>query len=184
MVRLFSAIDLPAHVRTELDQRLAEVRAGTDELTWIPPERWHITLGFYGDREHADRRGAWFRRRAAALAPAHVRLRAAGQFPGVLWIGVNPRDRAQAALLNRLAGELAPDPAQATDLAFVPHVTIARWKRGKIGNEVAMNVVRALDGYRGQWWSTDEVVLFRSDSTPDGPVYTPLDRVPLASKRR
>ena len=184
MVRLFSAIDLPADVRTELDQRLADVRAATPELTWIPPERWHITLGFYGDREHADRRGAWFRRRAVALAPAQVRLRAAGQFPGVLWIGVNPQDRAHAVALNRLAGELAPDPTQSTQLAFVPHVTIARWKRGKIGNEVATSVVQAMDGYRGAWWSTDEVVLFRSDSTPGGPVYTALDRVALAKRVR
>lgn len=184
MVRLFSAIELPAEVRAELDDRVSDIRAETGDLSWIPPDRWHITLGFYGDREHADRRSAWFRRRAATLRPSRVRLRAAGRFPGVLWIGVNPLDGENASALRTLAGALTADPAQQVDrFSFVPHVTVARWKRGPAGNESATRAAQALDGYRGRWWLTDEVVLFRSDLTSDGPVYTPLDRVALSSKQ-
>jgi 2'-5' RNA ligase len=178
MVRLFSAIELPSPVRAELADRLAAVRAATPELRWIPPERWHITLGFYGDREHADRRAAWFRAHARALRPSRVRLRAAGRFPGVLWVGVNALDGDNAATLRELAGTLADQ--QLDQLAFVPHVTVARWKRGPEGNEVATRAAAALDGYRGQWWLTSEVVLYRSDLTADGPVYTALDRVVLS----
>lgn len=178
MVRLFSAIDLPGAVRDELADRLGAVRDNTPGLRWIPPERWHITLGFYGDREHADRRGAWFRQRAARLRPSRVRLRAAGQFPGVLWVGVNALDGEHAATLRDVARTLADQ--QLDQLAFVPHVTVARWKRGPAGNELATAAAAALDGYRGQWWLTSEVVLFRSDQTADGPVYTALDRVPLS----
>jgi 2'-5' RNA ligase len=178
MVRLFSAIELPNGVRDELADRLSGVRSHHTALSWIPQDRWHITLGFYGDREHADRRGAWFRRRAATLRPSKVRLRAAGRFPGVLWIGVAALDGDNAATLRTLAGTLADQ--QVDDMAFVPHVTVARWKRGPAGNAVASAAVAALDGYRGQWWSTSEVALFRSDLTPDGPVYTALDRVALS----
>jgi 2'-5' RNA ligase len=178
MARLFSAIELPDDVRAELVDRLAGVRASIPDLTWAPPERWHITLGFYGDREHVDRRSAWFRERATTLAPSRVRLRAAGQFPGVLWIGVNAQDGEHAATLRALARALADQ--QVDQLAFVPHVTVARWKRGRAGGEVAARAVAALDGYRGRWWLTNEVVLFRSDLTPEGPVYTALDRVALS----
>jgi 2'-5' RNA ligase len=177
MVRLFSAIELPDPVREELADRLASVRSSTSDLRWIPPERWHITLGFYGDREHADRRGAWFRDRATSLRPSRVRLRAAGLFPGVLWMGVHALDGDNAAALRRLAGTLGE---QTDELAFVPHVTVARWRRGRPGNEVAARVAAALDGYRGQWWLTSEVALFRSDPAPDGPVHTALDRVVLS----
>lgn len=76
MVRLFSAIELP---RGELVAALRELRATDTELRWIPPERWHLTLGFYGDREHIDRRGAWVRRQARGLAPVRLRLRGAGR---------------------------------------------------------------------------------------------------------
>ncbi len=178
MVRLFSAIELPAPVRDELADRLTAVRSASPDLRWLPPERWHITLGFYGDREHPDRRGAWFRERARSLRPSRVRLRAAGRFPGVLWIGVNALDGDNAAALRRLAGMLGDEHLD--QLAFVPHVTVARWKRGRAGNEAATRAAAALDGYRGQWWLTSEVVLFRSDPTPDGPVYTALDRVALS----
>lgn len=178
MPRLFSAIELPDDVRAELADRLAGVRAAAPELKWTPPERWHITLGFYGDREHADRRSAWFRERASSLAPSKVRLRAAGRFPGVLWIGVNALDGEHAATLRTLVRAL--DDQQVDQLSFVPHVTVARWKRGRVTGEVAARAIAALDGYRGRWWLTNEVVLFRSDLTPDGPVYTALDRVALS----
>ena len=182
MARLFSAIELPTEVREELADRLAGVRAAEPDLSWVPPQRWHITLGFYGDREHVDRRGAWFRERAATLAPSRVRLRGAGRFPGVLWIGVNALDGEHAATLRALAHTLADQ--QVDQLAFVPHVTVARWKRGHAGSEVATRAAAALDGYRGRWWLTDEVVLFRSDPTPGGPVYTALDRVALPGAPR
>jgi RNA 2',3'-cyclic 3'-phosphodiesterase len=178
MVRLFSAIELPDDVRAELADRLAAVRAAAPDLTWTPPERWHITLGFYGDREHPDRRGAWFRDRAVTQRPFRVRLRAAGRFPGVLWIGVNALDGEHAAALRSLAGALTDQ--QVDQLAFVPHVTVARWRRGRVGNEAAAQAAAAFDGYRGRWWLSDEVVLFRSDLTQDGPVYTALDRVTLS----
>jgi 2'-5' RNA ligase len=178
MTRLFSAIELPGEVSDELADRLGGAKAVAPQLTWTPPDRWHITLGFYGDREHADRRTAWFREQAAGLREFRVRLRAAGRFPGVLWIGVNALDSRHAAALRRLAGALGD---QTDELAFVPHVTVARWRRGRDGNEAAVRAAAALDGYRGRWWLTDEVVLFRSDLTSDGPVYTALDRVTLSS---
>lgn len=178
MTRLFSAVELPDAVRDELADRLSAERAGAPELTWAPPARWHITLGFYGDREHADRRMAWFRERAAALRGFRARLGGAGRFPGVLWIGLDTFDGEHATALRTMAAALADQ--QVDQLAFIPHVTVARWKRGRAANDAAAATAAALDGYRGRWWLTDEVVLFRSELTPDGPIYTALDRVALA----
>ncbi|HEX6356928.1 RNA 2',3'-cyclic phosphodiesterase [Actinophytocola sp.] len=175
MARLFSAIELPDEVRAEFADRLAGMRGGASELKWVPPERWHITLGFYGNHEDADQRGAWFRERAAGHRACRVRLSSAGRFSGVLWIGVDTED---VAALRALAGALIDPPTDEED--FVPHVTVARWRRGRGGNELARAAVAELDGYRGRWWLTNEVVLFQSDLTPAGPVYTPVDRVPLS----
>lgn len=187
MVRLFSALELPAAVHTELDQRLRALRAADPDLdsglVWTPPDRWHITLGFYGDREHADRRGAWFRRQASGLPTARLRLRGAGRFPGVLWIGVNPMDARDVASLHTMAGALNAD-TNADRYAFAAHVTVARWRRGASGSDLAIRAVHALSDFVGSWWPVGEIVLFRSDQAESGaaPVYTPLDRVPLASK--
>lgn len=190
MVRLFSAIELPGAVRTELAERLRELRAADPELdtglTWSPPQRWHITLGFYGDREHVERRGAWFRQQATGLTVTRLRLRGAGRFPGVLWVGVNPMEGRDLTALRALAGALNADN-NADRFDFTAHVTVARWRRGASGSERAIRAVHALSEFTGSWWSVREVVLFRSDLAADGsdraPVHTPLDRVPLASKQ-
>jgi len=174
MARLFSAIELPDEVRAELAVGLGDVRDSAPDLKWVPPERWHITLGFYGDRDDIDRRTAWFREQAGMQRSCQVRLQAAGRFPGVLWVGVHTTDPA----LRALAGALADPPVDQPD--FVPHITVARWRRGVYGNELSRAALAVLAGYRGRWWRTDEVVLFRSDLTPDGPVYTPVDRVALS----
>ncbi len=185
MVRLFSALELPDPVRAELVGRLRALREHDSELRWVPPERWHITLGFYGDREHVDRRGAWFRQQAAGLAPARLRLRGAGRFPGVLWIGVSPVDGRDATALRVLARALNADN-NADQHDFSAHVTVARWRRGAAGSRSAIHAVHELAGYYGSWWTAAEVVLLRSDTRPgpaggSGPVYTALDRVPLTS---
>jgi RNA 2',3'-cyclic 3'-phosphodiesterase len=187
MVRLFSALELPRSVRRELAERLRELRATETDLRWVPPERWHITLGFYGDREHVERRGTWFRKQTVGLAPAQLRLRGAGRFPGVLWIGVSPMQIQDLAALRTLAGALNADN-NASEFDFAAHVTVARWRRGTAGSSSAVRAVRELSGYYGSWWTASEVVLFRSDTGPNdageqGPVYTPLDRVTLASKQ-
>jgi RNA 2',3'-cyclic 3'-phosphodiesterase len=189
VVRLFSALEPPEVVRNELAERLRELRAAQPELdrglTWTSPRRWHITLGFYGDREHADRRAAWFRRQAVGLVPARLRLRGVGRFPGVLWVGVSPVDRGDAVALRAMAGALKAD---ADALEFTAHLTVARWRRGSGGGELATLAGAALNDFASSPWSVGEVILFHSghgepEQAQEGPVYTPLDRVTLASKQ-
>jgi RNA 2',3'-cyclic 3'-phosphodiesterase len=187
MVRLFAALELPDDVRAELSERLRVIRAGSTELRWTPPDRWHITLAFYGDREHAGRRGTWFRERAAGLDSVRLRLRGAGRFPGVLWVGVSPVRGRDATALRAMAGALNADGG-ASESDRTAHLTIARWRRGAPGSRGAIKAVRDLSDYRGHWWTATEVVLFRSDTVTDdtgttGPVYTALDRVALAGEQ-
>src|SRR3954471_243208 len=127
MVRLFSAIELPGSVRAELAERLHTIREAGSELRWVPPERWHITLGFYGDREHGDRRGSWFRRQAGGLASARLRLRGAGRAPAVRGGGRSPGEGRHGPALPALPGSRTPD-ANASRYDFTAHVTLARWR--------------------------------------------------------
>jgi 2'-5' RNA ligase len=174
MVRLFSAIELPGDVLDDLAEHLAGVRASTPDLRWEPPQRWHITLGFYGDGQDVDRRSAWLREQVTPHPASRLRLLGAGRFPGVLWVGVDT----EGGALQALGGALADSQDQRE---FVPHLTVARWKkREQAGGEAGMRASAAVGGYVGRWWLADEVVLFRSDLTRHGPVYTAVDRVVLA----
>ncbi|HET9142398.1 RNA 2',3'-cyclic phosphodiesterase [Actinophytocola sp.] len=176
MPRLFSAVELPDYVAADLEARLDKVRADADALRWLASGSWHITMGFYGNREHADRRGAWLRRRAAGLAAPRIRLAGAGGFPGVLWIGVDPSSMAAERALRAVAAAARPEE-EGDD--YRPHVTVARWRRGPDRNPLAERATLALGDYSGPWWVPPELVLFSSQLKPDGPVYSAVERVPL-----
>jgi RNA 2',3'-cyclic 3'-phosphodiesterase len=176
--RLFSAVELPDFVSADLETRLDKVRGDAEALKWVASDGWHITLGFYGNREHADRRGAWLRRRATGLAAPRIRLASAGGFPGVLWIGVDAANRAAERAMHSVAA--AATAEESTDeLEFRPHVTVARWRRGPDRNPLAERAAIALGDYLGPWWVPREVVLFSSQPKPDGVVYAAVERIPL-----
>ncbi|HEU5475032.1 MAG TPA: RNA 2',3'-cyclic phosphodiesterase [Actinophytocola sp.] len=177
MPRLFSAVELPDYVAEDLRTRLDKVRAEAEALRWVAAGSWHITLGFYGNREHADRRGAWLRRRAAGLLAPRIRLASAGGFPGVLWIGVDPANRAAERALFAVAA--AARPEEGTEEDYRPHMTVARWRRGPQRNPLAERATLALGDYLGPWWVPAELVLFSSQTRPDGPVYSAVERIPL-----
>jgi 2'-5' RNA ligase len=175
--RLFSALELPDFVAADLDARLSKVRPDASALKWVPAASWHITLGFYGNREHADRRGAWLRRRASGMIAPRIRLASAGGFPGVLWIGVDAANRAAERAVVALGAAAAPEEDSAEE--FRPHVTVARWRRGPDRNPLAERAALALGDYTGPWWVPREMVLFSSQLKPDGPVYLAVERIPL-----
>ncbi|MFL6140329.1 MAG: RNA 2',3'-cyclic phosphodiesterase [Labedaea sp.] len=175
--RLFSSVELPEFVAADLSTRLDKVRPDADALRWMAPDSWHITLGFYGNREHADRRGAWLRRRAGGLVAPRIRLASAGGFPGVLWIGVDAADSAAERAV--LAVATAAQPEEGAGEEFRPHVTVARWRRGPDRNPMAERAAQALDDYLGPWWMPRELVLFSSRPRPEGSVYTAVERIPL-----
>lgn len=177
MPRLFSAVELPEPVAADLDTRLGKVRPDADALKWVPPQSWHITLGFYGNREHADRRGAWLRRRATGLVAPRIRLASAGGFPGVLWIGVEAANEKHRRAVHAVAAAAKPD--EGSEDEFRPHVTVARWRRGPDRNPLAERAALALGDYVGPWWIPRELVLFSSQLKPDGPVYEAVERIPL-----
>ena len=175
--RLFSAVELPEFVAADLEARLDKVRSDAEVLRWVDPSSWHITLGFYGNREHADRRGAWLRRRATGLAAPRIRLASAGHFPGVLWIGVDSASRAAEHAMHAVAAAAKAD--EGDEDAFRPHVTVARWRRGPDRNAHGERAQLALGDYVGPWWIPRELVLFSSQLKPDGTVYSAVERVPL-----
>ena len=161
-MRLFTALVPDAAATVHLAAALATV----DGREWTSPDKWHITLCFHGDGDDPVARAAWLRDRAASLAPIRLRLASAGAFGDVLWIGVESDDALAAAAAQ--VREHAPGHVERH--GFTPHLTVARAK--------SLDVT-ALLGYKGPWWTSNELVLMRSERTPDGYRYSALDAVLL-----
>jgi 2'-5' RNA ligase len=184
MIRSFFAIELPDEVKEEAGRAIgALARLGAD-VKWVKPENAHVTLKFLGQisPETAE---AMAQAAAEALAehPApRLRLSGAGVFPNprkarVVWMGL-AGDQAPAAemakVLDQTAARFGVDSEKR---AFKSHLTLGRVRsgrgRGRLVDALAELKIQPIE------FTAGEVVLYRSDLKPTGPVYTPLGRLPL-----
>jgi 2'-5' RNA ligase len=169
-MRLFTALWPPAAAVDHLAARLPDRWPAGVRPT--PASRWHLTLCFHGDDADPEACAERLGGLAGSVAPT-LRLAGSGSFPGVLWVGVRPRDAADARALTVLAAAAGADPD-----AFRAHVTVARWRRGMAPPAAV------LTGYRGPEWIADEVALVASETGAGGPRYQTLHRIHLGRIRR
>jgi 2'-5' RNA ligase len=164
---LFSAVwpseTALAHLATAVGR--VELPAGARP---VPPEKWHLTLAFYGNDASPQERAEHLDEQVAGLAAPELRLAGAGTFGGVLWVGVEGATPRDGAALDALAA------AAGAGETFRPHVTVARWRQHRPRRRLA----EQLAGYRGPAWTVSQVSLVRSGL---GAGYTTVHRVALAS---
>ncbi len=179
MPRLFTAFRPPDAALDQLATRVAAVGdiagAVVDGLRWIPRGNWHITLCFYGEDDVASRWSELLPRLVGRRAP-RLRLAGGGTFGGVLWVGVQPAEPADATALAQLAEAAGADPAE-----FTAHLTVARW-RSRGSRIDARGLAGLFADYTGEWFAPTEVTLMRSEPGPSGPKYHVEQQVELPGR--
>ncbi|GLY39216.1 RNA 2',3'-cyclic phosphodiesterase [Amycolatopsis sp. NBRC 101858] len=156
MPALFSALVPPDDVAEALAETLGDPGDG---LRWEPPERWHVTLAYYGP-DDPDTRAAWLAERLAGRPAVDVRLEKAATFPGVLWLTAAGDELTPLALAAGAGEEARP---------YVPHLTLARFPREEPG--LAGRWTEVLSGFRSRSWTATRVVLMTSEREPGGTRY-------------
>ncbi|KDN19039.1 RNA 2',3'-cyclic phosphodiesterase [Amycolatopsis rifamycinica] len=154
---LFSALLPPGDVVEAVAAALGETGDG---LRWEPPERWHVTLAYYGP-DDVGTRAAWLGERLAGRGCVDVRLEKAATFPGVLWLTVAGTELTPLAHAAGAGAE--PRPYRA-------HLTLARFPREEPG--LAARWTEKLAGFTSRRWQAAEVVLMTSEREPGGPRYS------------
>ena len=186
-MRLFIAVDLDDNARAAIateQTRIAAVLAGSrSTVTWVKPDRMHLTLVFLGEVDDT---------RVAAVvasisrdldaAPFEIVLEQIGTFPAhgaprAVWIGVGDG----ADRLTGLQLEMARR-VRALDLAveprpFHPHLTLGRWRSARSSDR--RKVVSAAKPGRIARLPVDGATLYHSRLSSSGPAYTPLARATL-----
>jgi len=172
-MRLFVALRPPRPIR----ERLLAAMGGVSGARWQTDDQLHLTLRFIGD---ADRHMTGDI--AAALAgvsqpPFEIALKGLGWFesrgrPDALWAGVTPQEPLKA-LHKKIDRALERVGIAPETRAFVPHITLARLRpsAGPLGALIEQAGVLASPPF-----PVDAFGLYESDLTPDGAVYSLMER--------
>lgn len=189
-MRMFVALEIPQHLRDELERRARVSSAGLPKARRVRAEAMHLTLAFLGETEEGVLPDL-HRELGSAFAGAPVltlRLGENGVFPPrgkarVIWTGIVEGDGAEPEALSALQPAVAEAVERGASIAldkrpFHPHVTLARcsppWARGA--------VERFLEGFGdppAETFEVEEGVLFESELRPSGARYRVVETYPL-----
>jgi 2'-5' RNA ligase len=188
-VRLFAAVEIgeslasaAAALQGELRQRSARL-APRAKVTWIPPERLHLTIRFIGHVDEARQRAV-----TAALEPRldvrafDLALCGTGAFPPrgeprVIWTAVAGGLERLQQLEREVTLRLQEAGIRAEDRPYSPHLTLAR-----VRDAQGLRSAALLEDHRDVDLGAvrvEAITLFESRLSPKGPTYVALQQTPL-----
>jgi 2'-5' RNA ligase len=189
VVRAFIAIELPPHIRQELNLILKQLqeRLSHAAIRWVPANNIHITLKFLGDvsisnlellKKILDTEG--HRHKSFDIAVNGLGAYPTIHRPRVIWVGVEAPAEMEA-LHRSIEAETQRLGYAAEERRFSPHLTLGRIShtaRPQDIHDISSILTDYTVGSLGIA-SVEKVVLFRSELTPGGAIYTPLHSVLL-----
>ncbi len=186
--RAFIAVELDTDLQRVVADLQDRMRASGARLRWVKPHNVHFTLRFLGEipAAHLARAVVAVRETARMAAPFAVTIAGLGAFPNfdrpqVVWLGSREGGEGLERLAGTLEASLARQGFAPESRPFRPHLTLARAKDDRQWGDL----VRALQLFRDQEIGRQEVrtvTVMESHLTPDGPVYTPREQVPLTQE--
>jgi len=176
MHRLFVAIRPPRPIRT----LLLSATGGVNGARWQSDEQLHLTLRFIGEVDRHLAQDIHAALGGIHQIPFEIALSGVGAFerrgrPETLWVGVTPQDPLRALhkkidqALTRVG--VAPDRR-----VFHPHITLARLTRSA---GPAHNFLSDAGCVASAPFVVDAFALYESELTPDGPIYSAIERYKL-----
>jgi 2'-5' RNA ligase len=191
-MRLFVAVDVDDRTRAQVAQVIDALRTGMDvggsgaRVSWIAPDRLHLTLQFIGEVSEDVTAAIKVRLRRRFVHPLfEMRFDGIGTFPPggrprVVWLGIDRGADGLARLHEEVQRRLEDVEFRRESRAFSPHLTVGRFKHGGTRADVERLTRVALEFAGG--CTIDHVTLYQSRLSPRGPTYTPLLVTPLAAE--
>lgn len=185
-MRAFIAIELPEEIKQGLAKAQLQLKKGGAGAAWTRSEGIHLTLKFLGEVPEAKVPEIMSALAAVVRGKGRVRIEVAGagafpntKSPRVLWTGVSGDSVALTALQTSVETEMAKLGFDPEARKFSPHLTLARIKYLRPGDNWQQVVEGIRDMKIGEF-EADSVSLMKSELKPSGAVYTEMGRVELS----
>lgn len=186
MIRSFLAVDLPRAVKDRLARYITLLKPETAGIKWVNPDQVHLTLKFFGaiPEETVTAIGPAVSRTVQGCPPFDLILQGVGGFPNirrprVIWAGLGGDREALKQLWLRLEDAFFVMGIPREERPFNPHLTLGRNKTGAPSETLFLRLANWKEP-ESEPFAIRELVLFRSDLKPGGPVYTVLNTFPFS----
>jgi len=188
LIRSFLAIELPKAFLKRIEEVQGDLKSSRADVRWVSPEKIHLTLKFLGYIEEVRIEPII----KAIEGPIHktavfsIALKGMGVFPHlrnprVIWMGLLDDKGFLAPLKNRLEKDLEGIGFESEARAFQPHLTLGRVNSSR-GKDELLNRMEKYQETDFGGFDIEEVILFKSNLRPTGPIYTPLREVKLEGR--
>ncbi len=173
-MRIFAALELPLQVRNEITHWQKPLTARYPSLKWVPGDRMHLTLRFFGDIPESEVVKICSVLSSWHPGPLEFSLNRIGSFgnrksPSVFWLGGNfPEEVFEIAFE---LGRIPDEKGRKGGKRFIPHLTVARRR-----NSPPLPTFDPPGEIRGVF---EEAAVINSILTSGGPEYTFIERYDL-----
>jgi 2'-5' RNA ligase len=183
-MRSFIAINLPATIKSDIDEIENRLKSVGPPARWVPAANVHITLKFLdeiGEDQVTPLLGS-IRMAVDGMAPFDLALGGFGVFPNpgrarVFWVGIEDGVDTLKHLAKAIDSEVHKLGFPLERRAFSAHLTLARLREPRPADQL----IEAAEEmpYRSETVRVGQVDLMRSVLTPSGAEYSILDSVTL-----
>ena len=177
MPRLFYAVDLPQELKSALSSLAPELKSLGRHIRPVSTASYHLTMLFLGDQpgsliEDLVRIG---NESVANARPCRLTVGPAGFFPRVSFLTLTGELETLSVISVVLRDLCSAYLEQPDTKPFRAHVTLARHKK-KISATEKGKIAEIFAPFEGREFTADELVLYESELTPKGAIYTVVER--------
>jgi 2'-5' RNA ligase len=184
--RTFIAVELAPDIRARALEVIRSLQPVAGDVKWVEPDNMHWTLQFLGDVDDLEIPAICDAVAAAVsdVEPFEIIVRGAGAFPSAdrprtLWLGAGRGANEMSTLQSAIELGLESLGFRGEARRFRPHVTLGRAGKSAPPRELAEQLAELADFPAGTML-VDEVTVFASLLTREGPEYRPLAHASLS----
>jgi len=183
-MRLFIALPLPDDVEQYLGSIIDDLKQKRGKVKWVDSKNIHLTIKFLGETEESkvESISTAIKKVAGNHNSIKCTINKIGAFPNlmrpkVIWAGMQNNIDKLEAIASEIDNEMSELGFEKENRKFKSHLTLGRVK----DNRDLYYLTKYLESYRiePQDILYDNIVLFKSTLTPDGPIYERLCEVNL-----
>jgi 2'-5' RNA ligase len=184
-IRAFIAFELPERITSLIRGVQESIKGYKFKIKWVQPKNIHLTLKFLGNIPPSDTEkiGDAIIESVRKFKPISLSVKGIGVFPDlkrprVLWVGITGGKNSLTGLHQALEENLESIGFPKESRPFKRHLTLGRIK-GRIDSKRLVYVMEEFIGFESETFEANKIILFQSEQTPSGAVYSKLANVKL-----